>query len=109
MNSYRGEGGVYAFNPRTAIGQLGPLHYLFCTVDGRSEISNGMDVAELAAILADKGCISAYNLDGGGSATMVFRDEIYNAPSSGNQRYIADIVFIAASIPESEYLGENTP
>lgn len=100
--AYKGEGGVAYRNPRTAIGQLGPLHYLFCTVDGRNDDSNGIIISELAAILAEKGCVSAYNLDGGGSATMVFRDKVYNATPSGNQRYIADIVFIATAVPESE-------
>jgi len=100
--AYKGEGGVAYLNQRTAIGQLGPLHYLFCTVDGRNNDSNGMNISELGAILAGKGCINAYNLDGGGSATMVFRDKVYNATPSGNQRYIADIVFIATAIPESE-------
>lgn len=100
--AYKGEGGVAYLNPRTAIGQVGPLHYLFCTVDGRNKDSNGIDISELAAILAEKGCVNAYNLDGGGSATMVFRDKVYNATPSGNQRYIADIVFIATAVPDSE-------
>jgi len=100
--SYRGEGGVAYLNPRTAIGQLGPLHYLFCTVDGRSNKSIGMDIFDLGAVLAEKGCINAYNLDGGGSATMVFKNKVYNTPPSGNLRRISDIVFIATAVPDSE-------
>ena len=39
------------YNPRTAIGQIGKLHYLLCTVDGRSDVSIGVTTNELADIM----------------------------------------------------------
>ncbi len=98
--AYKGEGGIAYINPRVAVGQLGPLHYLFCTVDGRNGISNGITTHELAEILAKKGCVTAYNLDGGGSTTMVFRNEVYNSTANNGQRHIADILYIATAKPE---------
>lgn len=84
-------------NPRTAIGQIGPLHYIFIVVDGRTKESNGMTFPELAEKFKRRGCISAYNLDGGGSATMWFNDKVVNFPTDGKkarEREISDIIYI---------------
>lgn len=60
-------------NPRNAIGYYEPGHYCFVTVDGRqSGYSVGMTLAELADLFASLGCRSAYNLDGGATAEMIF-------------------------------------
>lgn len=95
--------GPRANNPRTAIGQLGRLHYLICAIDGRSDISIGTTTNELAVIMADKGCRVAYNLDGGQSTTMVFHNELYNIVSDGGERNMSDILYFASAIPESEW------
>ena len=54
-------------NPRTAIGQIGDLHYLLVVSDGRTEESEGLTLLELAQVMEEYGCQTAYNLDGGGS------------------------------------------
>lgn len=95
--------GPRANNPRTAIGQLGKLHYLICAIDGRSDISSGTTTNELAVIMADKGCQVAYNLDGGQSTTMVFHNRLYNVVSDGGERNMSDILYFASAIPESEW------
>lgn len=81
-------------NPRTAIGQISPLHYIFAVCDGRTKTSTGLTLKQLAQILYDKGCVWAYNLDGGGSATMYFNGKVINHPSDGTERAISDIVYI---------------
>lgn len=84
-------------NPRTAIGQISPLHYLFVVSDGRTEESKGLSLNSLARLMKDKGCDTAYNLDGGGSATMWFMGEVVNVPTDGRrygERGISDIVYI---------------
>lgn len=58
---------------RACIGQLGNLRYLLCTV---GEV--GTDMNSLADIMAEKGCITAYNLDGGQSGTLLFKDNHIN-------------------------------
>ncbi len=95
--------GQYANNPRTAIGQLGELHYLVCTVDGRSDLSAGCSTNEMADIMAQKKCVTAYNLDGGQSTDMVFHDKIYNAVSNGGERRLSDIIYFATAVPEEEW------
>ena len=73
------------------------LHYLFVVSDGRTEESEGLSLYELAAYLQSRGVETAYNLDGGGSSTMVFNGRVVNKPTSGRsigERSVSDIVFI---------------
>ncbi|MBR4211196.1 MAG: phosphodiester glycosidase family protein [Oscillibacter sp.] len=92
-------GKAMASNPRTAVAVLGDLHYAFIVADGRTDKSEGMSLYELAEFIRGLGAESAYNLDGGGSSTMVFRGEIVNRPTtSGNslkERSVSDIVCIS--------------
>lgn len=84
-------------NPRTAIGQAGPLHYIFAAVDGRTDASAGMFLTDLAWLMKDLGCETAYNLDGGGSTAMYFMGKIINTPADGQkigERKVSDIVYI---------------
>lgn len=81
-------------NPRSAFGSVSPGHYIFVTVDGRMEgYSKGATLSELAAIMCDEGCMTAYNLDGGKSAMMYFDNRIVNAPDGGG-RDLSDIIYI---------------
>jgi exopolysaccharide biosynthesis protein len=93
-------GKAMASNPRTAIGVMDNLHYVFVVADGRTERSAGMSLYELAEFLRELGVKTAYNLDGGGSSTMVFNGEIINHPTTnGNsvkERSVSDIVYIGA-------------
>lgn len=83
-------------NPRTAIGQVGTGHYLVVVSDGRTDESAGLSLYQLALVFADRGAETAYNLDGGGSSTMVFNGTIVNTTTSGrgnNEREVSDIVY----------------
>ena len=82
-------------NPRSAIGYYEPGHYCFVVVDGRQPgYSDGMTLEELSALFEELGCKTAYNLDGGQSASMAFGDEIVSKPYDGGRR-VSDIVLIA--------------
>ena len=87
-----------ASNPRTAIGQVGPLHYAFVVTDGRTEESAGLSLMQLADLMREISCETAYNLDGGGSSTMVFQGEVVNNPTTNGrtitEREVSDIVYI---------------
>ena len=91
-------GMAMASNPRTAIGYLGNNHYVFVVSDGRTSESAGLSLYELASFMKKLGVKDAYNLDGGGSSTMVFKGEIINNPTtsgrSGEERAVSDIVYI---------------
>jgi exopolysaccharide biosynthesis protein/putative flippase GtrA len=86
-------------NPRTAIGMIDELHYIFVVSDGRTSQSAGLSLVELAEVMQEYGCTEAYNLDGGGSATMVFNGEVINNPTDGHsygERKVSDIIYIGA-------------
>ena len=90
-------GRAKASNPRTAIAVIDELHYLFVVSDGRTNESEGLSLYELASYLQSKGVQTAYNLDGGGSSTMVFNGRVVNNPTSGRsikERSVSDIVYI---------------
>ena len=86
-----------ASNPRTALGQIGEGHYVLVVSDGRSDESEGLSLYELAQFLQQLGVQTAYNLDGGGSSTMVFLGQVVNQPVGGRgsgQRAVTDIVYV---------------
>jgi exopolysaccharide biosynthesis protein len=69
-------------HPRTMIGVDGGGGIWLVTVDGRQPwLSLGMTFAELQRLAARIGLVSALNLDGGGSTTMVVERWIVNHPS----------------------------
>ncbi len=83
-------------NPRTAIGQVSALHYIVIVSDGRTSESAGLTLEELAELFQERGCTVAYNLDGGGSATMWFNGKVVNNPTDGRsygERKVSDIVY----------------
>lgn len=85
-------------NPRTAIGYIDENHYVFVVSDGRTEESEGLSLYQLAQFMKTLGCTTAYNLDGGGSSSMVFQGNIVNNPVSmgrgSSERKVSDIVYI---------------
>ena len=87
-----------ANNPRTAIGKIDDLHYVFVVSDGRTNESQGLSLYELASFMKGLGVKTAYNLDGGGSSAMYFNGNLVNKPTTnGNkisERSVSDIVYI---------------
>lgn len=83
-------------DPRTAIGQRGPLEYVVIVADGRSKKSEGASFYDLALEFQRLGCKWAYALDGGGSTTLYFNGEVLNEPSDWNgERKNSDILYFA--------------
>ena len=81
------------YEPRTAIGQIGPLHYIIIVVDGRRDgYSTGASMPQLQQLFLDEGAQFAFNLDGGGSTTLYFLGEVINMPSGGKQRSVSDVI-----------------
>jgi len=91
-------GKAMASNPRTALGMISPLHYVFVVSDGRTDESEGLSLYQLAEFMQSLNVTTAYNLDGGGSSTMVFEGEVVNNPAGGKsankERSVSDIVYI---------------
>lgn len=91
-------GKAMASNPRTALGIIDALHYVFVVSDGRTSESAGLSLSELAGFMESLGVTTAYNLDGGGSSTMVFNGQVVNTPTTNGrsirERSVSDIVYI---------------
>ena len=92
-------GHAMSSNPRTAVGWISDTHYVFVVSDGRTDESEGLTLYELAEFMESLGCQTAYNLDGGGSSTMYFNNEIINNPTTNGhsirERSVSDIVYIS--------------
>lgn len=70
-------------NQRCAIGMISPLHYVFMVSDGRIRKSPGLSLYQVGKVMESLHCYCAYNLDGGGSATMYLDDGSGNANGLG--------------------------
>lgn len=95
-------------NPRSAIGQTGPLSYVMVVVEGRDHHgSKGVTHAQMAEIMKELGCIQAYNLDGGNTAEMIMigtepaLPKFYFTGQNGG-RGQNDIIYFATAVPVEE-------
>ena len=110
---YANEGGSSTFatdrHPRTAAGFSQDKRYLYLvTVDGRQVTSKGMSLPELADFLVGIRVYRAVNLDGGGSTTMVVRNQIANSPSDANgERSVSNSLMIVSMDSEGELTQIN--
>ncbi len=111
----------YGYNPhgrepRSAIGQTGPLSYVMVLVEGRTSGNDKAGISQqgLAQIMYDLGCVQAYNLDGGNTSEMVFcgpADEYgklttrlyFEGDQVAGDRQQKDIIYFATAVPESEW------
>ena len=100
---------------RSAIAQLGPLEYMLISTNGPQSPGNrGMTLEEFAQVCEDagkrlneNGCRIAYNLDGGNSAAMIFREmhpakgtmQMKRVNSSDiSERHLSDIIYFATLV-----------
>jgi Phosphodiester glycosidase len=81
-------------HPRTAIGQLANGRLIFVVADGRSSISSGLTMWDLARTMQRLGAVTAMSVDGGGSSTLAFDGRVLNRPSDGAPRAVADGLFL---------------
>ena len=95
-----------ARHPRTAIGVKEDGTIVLMVNDGRQESANryGSYGNELAAMMKQYGCVNAFNLDGGGSSIMYYRDGdkfvLGNKYSDASERSISNTVVVAVKDPE---------
>lgn len=85
--------------PRSAFGYFEPGHYCFICVDGRSDISRGMTLPQLAKIAEELGLTQCYNLDGGQTAVLGFMKKLVNEPGAGS-RDCSDYICVVDRVTE---------
>ena len=92
-----GEGNI-RYN-RAALCQRDTLHYYLVTACDEGPYESGHTLEQFQNVLATLDCKSAYNLDGGQSATLVMNDKTINHVW---QRQVSDIIYFATAIPDGE-------
>ncbi|RAM35411.1 phosphodiester glycosidase family protein [Arthrobacter globiformis] len=88
-------GWVHKRNPRTIAGVDAAGRTLLVTADGRQTTSLGLSIKEAADVARSLGMVSAINLDGGGSTTMVQDGQVVNSPSDATgERPVGDALLL---------------
>lgn len=76
--------------PRTCVA-FNAQYIYFIVIDGRTSISGGMTLSEMADwVMSEFNVTDAVNDDGGGSSTMWVDGQVKNNPSDGSPRAVAD-------------------
>ena len=88
--------------PRAAICQMGKLHYLFAVSNMEAPYYDNMNIKQFAERIHATGCIHAYALDGGQTATLVMNNQLVNRVNYGSERLISDIIYFATAKPAGE-------
>ena len=110
-------------HPRTILGQKADGTVVLAVVDGRQNVKDmyGASTVEMAAVMGYYGCVDAWNLDGGGSSTLIvrkqygwefgnaFKDDansqwyVTNSPSDGNERSDGNHLLVVVKTPEMNF------
>ena len=98
-------------HPRTGLGfSQSKDTVIFCVVDGRG-LSIGATTKQLAILMKSAGAYTAFNMDGGGSSAMYVSE--YGGPvnktSDGNERAVANSVFIVSTAPADNQISIIKP
>lgn len=103
-------------HPRTVVGKKADGTIVMAVIDGRQPDTDmyGATSDEMQAMMAHYGCVDAYNLDGGGSSTLIVLENgefvVKNSPSDGNERSDANCLLIAVKEPVINHqVTLNTP
>jgi exopolysaccharide biosynthesis protein len=79
---------------RMCMGQKADGTYVILAVDGQTNVS-GCTIAQVASKMLTLGCENAFNLDGGGSATLWYSGSVINVPSDpGGERAIPAVMYV---------------
>ncbi|WP_262315129.1 phosphodiester glycosidase family protein [Lacticaseibacillus parakribbianus] len=100
---------------RTAVGITAAGDVFFVTIDGQqAPYSNGSSMADLAALMIEKGAVEAVDIDGGGSTTLVTRKpgedalSVSNSPSDREERTVADSWLIVSKAKADHQFASAT-
>ena len=92
-------------HPRTAMGVTASGDVWLVVIDGRQAMSRGATLEETALILQKYGCVSAINLDGGGSSQIGLAGMTVNRPSEGKERPVCNALLVMGAMPSAPSEG----
>ena len=90
-------GEVYYNFPRAAICQMDRLHYLYVVSNKETAAPKMLPMMQFAHRVAETGCLQAYAVDGGQTATVVMNDQVRNHVNYGSERPVSDIIYFATA------------
>ncbi len=107
---------VKTTHPRTVVGFKEDGSTVLMVCDGRGKPSDyevGMSYYQLGETMRLAGCKDAYNLDGGGSSTLIVRNaygefDVINRPSDGSERSIGNAILFVMRDPGISWDVKNT-
>ena len=78
--------------PRITLGMIAPYHYYVICVEGRQDRSKGASLLWLARRMQENGVQEALNLDGGGTAILLFMGERVNRRGNYSTRSLGSMI-----------------
>ena len=107
---------VYTTHPRTFVGFKEDGSVVMMVTEGRGKESDcqiGTSLFQGGELMRLAGCKTAFNLDGGGSSTLLVRNnkgefEVINRPSDGGERSIGNAVLFVMRDPGIEFNQKDT-
>jgi len=88
---------------RSALGMLGERHYLTMNINcwrPGTEYYYLATLRQAADAMIRRGCVKAYTLDGGQTATTAFNGELINPVQFGKEKPISDVIYFASLVPD---------
>lgn len=85
---------------RSALGMLGDRHYLTVNLNCSDAHYYLATLQQATDALLSRGCVKAYALDGGQTATTVFHGQLINPVQFGWEKPISDIIYFVSALPE---------
>lgn len=95
----------YNPNPRTMIGQLKDGSIFLVAVKGRTLLSKGMTAHQQAQFMKDMGCVTAVNLDGGGSSDMI----VNGKARIGSKRAVGGCFVVVKKNSDMQFIDKIIP
>ena len=83
---------------RTAIGQVGPLSYVFVRCEGKKTNSRGCNHQQMADFCGTLGLQCAYNLDGGQSSVILLNGKYADDSNRNSERAQSDIIYVVSAV-----------
>lgn len=93
--------------PRTVFGIKQNNEIVILVCDGRNPTDKGLTFIEASQLMIEKGCVTAYNLDGGGSSSLVYKGSRLNKLIDENGTEERDIPYTICFIKPLKQQQKN--